>query len=174
MNIKILRYGHRLIRDKRITTHCSLVARTFGADEIIIYGDEDEKLKENIEDVEDKWGGSFKLSFGKNWRKDCKKLAKEGYKIVHLTMYGLPVDEAAKEIRKHKKIAVFIGSQKVPPEVYSLADYNVAVANQPHSEVSSLAILLDRIFQGKELKKSFKGGKISLAPSAEGKNILRN
>ena len=174
MILKILRYGHRLLRDKRITTHCSLVARAFGADEIIIFGDEDKKLKENIDEIKDKWGGNFSLSFGKNWKTACKKLAKEGYKIVHLTMYGIPVDEIMPEIRKNKKVAVFIGSQKVPPEIYSIADYNVSVANQPHSEVSSLAIVLDRFFQGNELKKRFKGGKIRLIPCAKGKKIIRN
>ena len=34
--IIVLRIGHRIGRDKRITTHVALVARAFGANEIII------------------------------------------------------------------------------------------------------------------------------------------
>ena len=34
--ITVLRIGHRISRDKRITTHVALVARAFGADNILI------------------------------------------------------------------------------------------------------------------------------------------
>jgi len=34
--ITVLRIGHRISRDKRITTHVALVARAFGADKILI------------------------------------------------------------------------------------------------------------------------------------------
>ena len=34
--ITVLRLGHRKGRDKRITTHVGLVARAFGADELLI------------------------------------------------------------------------------------------------------------------------------------------
>ena len=34
--IIVLRIGHRIGRDKRITTHVALVARAFGANKIII------------------------------------------------------------------------------------------------------------------------------------------
>ena len=34
--IAVLRIGHRINRDKRITTHCALVARAFGAKKIFI------------------------------------------------------------------------------------------------------------------------------------------
>jgi predicted SpoU family rRNA methylase len=35
VEIVVFRYGHRLERDKRTTTHCALVARVLGAKEII-------------------------------------------------------------------------------------------------------------------------------------------
>jgi len=33
----------------------------------------------------------------------------------------------------------FVRAEKVPAEMYDLADWNVAVDNQPHSEVAALA-----------------------------------
>ena len=34
---------------------------------------------------------------------------------------------------------IVVGAEKVPREIYELADYNVAVGSQPHSEVSAWA-----------------------------------
>ena len=48
-----------------------------------------------------------------------------------------------------------VGAEKVPREIYELADYNVAVGSQPHSEISALAIVLDRIQKVNNSKKSF-------------------
>jgi tRNA (cytidine56-2'-O)-methyltransferase len=169
VSLKVIRYGHRAERDKRITTHCCLVSRAFGADEIIILGDADPKLRETIKKINSNWGGDFSLRFGRGWRKECEKLSAEGYKLVHLTMYGIPVDKVAGKIRKHKKVALFVGSRKVPPEIYSVADYNVAVTSQPHSEVSALAIFMDRFFAGKEMGRVFEGAKIKLSPRLHGK-----
>ncbi|MGZ7049188.1 MAG: tRNA (cytidine(56)-2'-O)-methyltransferase, partial [Methanobacterium sp.] len=42
----------------------------------------------------------------------------------------------------------------------------------PHSEVSSLAVFLHILFEGKELDKEFKGGKMKVVPTAEGKKII--
>lgn len=164
MKVKILRFGHRIVRDKRITTHCCLVARAFGADGIIVCGDYDSKIEDNMRKISTNWGGKFTLAFAEDWRKECKKLADGGYEIVHLTMYGLPVDREIKKAKKEKKIAVFIGSQKVPPEIYAMAKYNIAVTNQPHSEVAALAVFLDRLFDGKEMEKKFQDAKIRIAP----------
>jgi tRNA (cytidine56-2'-O)-methyltransferase len=55
--------------------------------------------------------------------------------------------------------------------MYDLADWNVAVGNQPHSEVAALAILLDRLFEGKELRREFEGG-LKIVPSPFGKKVL--
>ncbi|MCK7488956.1 MAG: hypothetical protein MZU79_00960 [Anaerotruncus sp.] len=50
---------------------------------------------------------------------------------------------------------IVVGAEKVPPEIYQLADWNVAVGNQPHSEVAALAITLDRIADCEPLDRSF-------------------
>ncbi len=44
MKINVLRLDHRQKRDARITTHVCLTARAFGADGVILNGDEDTKL----------------------------------------------------------------------------------------------------------------------------------
>ena len=166
--IVVLRLGHRPRRDKRITTHVALVARAFRADGIVLTT-EDEKIKEKVEDVADRWGGNFFIEFA-DWREYIKKW--NGIK-VHLTMYGLPVNEVMPEIKKHKDedILIIVGAEKVPREIYKLVDYNIAIGNQPHSEVAALAIFLDRYYEGKELKRDF-GGRLRIIPSKNSKRVI--
>ncbi|HDI10631.1 MAG TPA: tRNA (cytidine(56)-2'-O)-methyltransferase [Euryarchaeota archaeon] len=172
MEIVVLRVGHRPERDKRVSTHVCLVARAFGASGILI-DREDKRLESKISDLVDKWGGEFWIRSGINWKREIKERKKKGWRIVHLTMYGINVDDVINEIRKYEKILVIVGSEKVPREIYDLADLNVAIGNQPHSEISALAILLDRIFSGEELKREFKNCKIRIIPSKRGKTVLR-
>ncbi len=169
--IFVLRLGHRKDRDKRITTHVGLVARAFGADGIFISGEYDENVIKSLEDVVERWGGPFIVKYEKDWRKLLKEW--KGI-IVHLTMYGLPIDQVIDKIRKigeTKDILVVVGAEKVPRDVYELANYNVAIGNQPHSEVAALAIFLDRYFQGMELYKEF-DGRLKIIPQARGKKVI--
>ncbi len=171
--INILRLDHRRRRDARITTHVCLTARAFGASKIILSGDEDNKLMENVRDVIERWGGNFSLDYRKNWWNLLEEWKKDNGEIIHLTMYGLPVQEAIKDIRgsKHDKL-VIVGGSRVPGKVYQESDWNVSVTAQPHSEVSALAIFLHLYFEGHELSKEFKGGKLKIVPSSHGKKIL--
>lgn len=172
MSVSILRLSHRLARDERISTHCGLVSRALGASEIIYAGEKDDGVLESINKITSKWGGLFSVSYEESWRSVVRKYKKKNYCIVHLTMYGIPVQTAAKKIRKEKNVLVIIGSEKVPPDVYEETDFNVAVTNQPHSEVAALAVFLHEYFQGKELGKKFKGAKISIKPDARGKTVI--
>jgi len=162
--IRVLRLGHRPIRDKRVTTHVCLVARAFGADEIII-DRKDEGLKRGIEKVVSRWGGDFRISF-----MSPKRVVEEfeGAK-VHLTMYGMPLEGEISAIRG-KDVLIIVGAEKVPSWVYEAADFNISVTTQPHSEVAALALFLHRYFEGKELNASFKG-KISIVPSKKEKTF---
>lgn len=181
-DIIVFRYGHRLERDKRTTTHCALVARAFGAKEIIYTGEEDPSVEKSVIGINNRWGGNFKISFIKNWKKALETL-KEDSIIVHLTMYGLEINDFLKQFKKQitnkkdaaKRIIVVVGSQKVPTEVYQLADYNVSVTNQPHSEIAALTIVLDRLnpdYQTKEFQdKNFKNEKLKIIPTNKGKII---
>jgi tRNA (cytidine56-2'-O)-methyltransferase len=84
-------------------------------------------------------------------------------------MYGLPLREHEMEIRGAGKLLVVVGAEKVPGEVYGLADWNISVTSQPHSEIASLAVFLDRLFEGSELSAEFPGARIRVVPCGEGK-----
>jgi len=172
--IVVLRLGHRPDRDKRITTHVALTARAFGADKIVIAADLDEHVLESVEDVVDRWGGDFEISFDKNWKKFLREW--DGA-IVHLTMYGVHLDDALPKIKERlngekEDLLVVIGAEKVPREVYDMADYNVAVGNQPHSEVAALAVFLDRLLDGEGLRREFEGAKLKIIPQEHGKRVV--
>lgn len=171
MKITVLRLGHRKQRDKRISTHCGLVARAFGATEIIYAGEEDATLVDSLTKVSKKWGGAFKARYSKTPLAEVKKFKKKGGTIVHATMYGENFWDV--KVSKTKPLMIVIGAEKVPREYYELADYNVAVGNQPHSEVAALSILLYYWLKDAGLKKDLKG-KIRITPNARGKTIRKN
>ena len=138
MVVYVFRLSHRIGRDKRISTHCGLVSRTFGANGIFYSGEKDESLEKSI------------------------------------TMYGLPVQKTIPKIRKVRKdLLVIVGGEKVPGEVYQLADFNISVTSQPHSEVAALAIFLHEYFQGMELTKKFNDAKRKVIPQERGKKVIR-
>ena len=166
--ITVLRLGHRPQRDKRITTHVALVARAFGADKIIITT-KDESIEHTVRDVVQRFGGNFEIITGVSWKKIIREF--EGVK-VHLTMYGMPIDDVMEEIPRNRDLLIIVGAEKVPREIYEVADYNVAVGNQPHSEVAALAIFLDRCYEGKELKRQF-DGKMKIVPQKKGKLVIK-
>lgn len=169
MEITILRLGHRIFRDQRITTHCALTARAFGCKRMIYSGEKDEETEKSVKEVVERWGNSFEIKYEKNWKRILKEW--KGYKIL-LTMYGINLPDIIKEIQNLKKdLLIIIGSEKVPSDVYDLIDYQVAVTNQPHSEVAALAVFLDWYFKGKELKKKF-SGKIKIIGQRKGKKII--
>ena len=67
---------------------------------------------------------------------------------------------------------IVVGAEKVPREIYEIADYNVAVGNQPHSEVSALAVVLDRIQKGKQFVTKFEDPVREIIPTKKGKNVI--
>jgi len=165
----VLRIGHRLVRDDRVTTHVALVARAFGADTIYMTGILDGSIKDTVADVSKRWGGRFRIEEVQDWKSLVRAWKKGGGKVAHLTMYGINIDDMTKRLCEESKILVIVGAEKVPPEVYSLADYNIAIGNQPHSEISALAIFLDRIFTGKQFKRVFADANLKIIPAEKGK-----
>jgi len=167
--ITVLRLGHRPQRDKRITTHVALTARNFGADAILI-GKEDRVLEDGIRSVTERFGGDFRIETGVNWRRIIRDF--RGTK-VHLTMYGQNLSDAIPEIRKRGgDMLIIVGAEKVPREVYDEADFNVAVGNQPHSEVAALAVFLDRFTGGVWEQKTFSGGRMRVLPDPRRKTVI--
>ncbi|RLI20666.1 tRNA (cytidine(56)-2'-O)-methyltransferase [Candidatus Bathyarchaeota archaeon] len=178
IKVVVLRWGHRPERDKRLTTHVALTARAFGAAGMILSDVEDESVKASIEKVVDRWGGPFFFEMGKPWRQVIMEWKNRGGIVVHLTAYGenIQTSDVLNRIKAcGKDIMVIVGSQKVPGEFYSekVSDFNVAIGNQPHSECSSLAVFLDRLFEGKELEKEFENAKMKIIPQARGKKVVR-
>ena len=167
--ISVLRIGHRIERDKRVTTHVALVARAFGAD--VIYVDKrDTRLENTIKSVCERFGGDFEIYTGVDWKKTIKGW--EGIS-VHLTMYGELLSDALNKINTRNNILIVVGSEKVPPELYELADFNVAIGNQPHSEIAALALFLDRYTKGYWERKRF-NGRIEIVPTVRGKKVINH
>lgn len=170
-DVCIVRLGHRTGRDQRVTTHVFLTARAFGADEGVLCGDQDDSVIAGLQKVCLLWGGKFTIRYETDWKKFVKKRKELGWKVAHLTMYGEDFAAGAKKLRG-KKLLVLVGAGKVPREAYELADFNLAVGNQPHSEVAAVALFLDRYFGGREMKRKF-GGKLEIVPDKCGKVVLR-
>jgi tRNA (cytidine56-2'-O)-methyltransferase len=168
--VAVLRLGHRPGRDERMTTHVGLTARALGADRAILAKD-GANQRDTIEDITDRFGGPFAvettdnpIGFVENW---------DGF-IVHLTMYGLPVQDVEAEIRtahEDEPVLVVVGAEKVPWDIYENAEYNVGVTNQPHSEVASLAVFLDRLFEGRELDREWDDAERTVVPQEAGKKV---
>ena len=170
MKAVVLRIGHKYVRDYRVTTHVALVARAFGAEKMLVVSSEDE-IKKSIKEVNERWGSDFEVEEVSNWKSALEEWKNSGNKIVHLTMYGINVDDVIDEIKKdNKDLMIVIGAEKVPKELYDISDYNVSIGNQPHSEIAALAIFLDRLFEGKQLSQEFRG-KMNIVPSGKGKVV---
>jgi len=169
--VVVLRLGHRPGRDERMTTHVGLTARALGADRVVLAGDGASR-RETIEDITARFGGPFAVettdsprAFLTDW---------EG-PVVHLTMYGLALQAVQNEVeRAHREgpLLVVVGAEKVPFDVYEAADWNVAVTNQPHSEVAALAVFLDRLFDGRELDREWVDAERRVLPRADGKRMV--
>ncbi|MEZ3115707.1 tRNA (cytidine(56)-2'-O)-methyltransferase [Halobaculum sp. MBLA0147] len=167
----VVRYGHRPGRDDRMTTHVGLTARALGADRVIL-PDNAGNAADTVRDITDRFGGPFTVesrtvgpSIARNW---------EGT-VAHLTMYGLPVQEVEQEVREahaEEPLLVVVGGEKVPFEFYDEAAFNVAVTNQPHSEVAGLAVFLDRLFEGRELDREWTDADRTVVPEATGKRVV--
>lgn len=171
--IVVLRLGHRIPRDLRVTTHVCLTARAFGADGLILADVVDTTLERTVRDVSKRFGGSFPIRMGEPWKQVMKEWKAKGGDIIHLTAYGIPLVQTMEEIKAsgNPKLVV-VGASKVPGEAFELATWNVAITNQPISEVSALAVFLDRYFEGKEFLMEFENAEVKIIPSARGKQVV--
>jgi len=169
--VAVLRLGHRPGRDERTTSHVGLTARALGADRAILAGDAASR-RETVADITDRFGGPFAvettespLGLVRDW---------DGA-VVHLTMYGLPIQDEEGAIRERHRsgdpLLVVVGAEKVPFDVYEAADWNVGVTNQPHSEIAALAVFLDRLFEGRELDREWADAEREVVPQAVGKRV---
>jgi tRNA (cytidine56-2'-O)-methyltransferase len=172
--LSILKLDHRPSRDKRITTHCALVSRSFGATNFYYSGIEDNILNKTINEIVNKWGGPFNINYINNALNLVITKKKENYIIIHLTMYGINLFKEINNLKKkliNKNILIIVGGSKVPKEYYKLADYNIAVGNQPHSEISSISTILYLLNPKFIENNNFKNKNIEIVPNNNYKNI---
>ncbi len=166
----MLRLGHRPGRDERMTTHVGLTARALGADRVV-FPEAAGGPRKTVEEVTERFGGPFAVE-----TTDSPRALIRGFegRVVHLTMYGQPVQKVENELRTAREgsLLVLVGAEKVPFDVYEMADYNVGITNQPHSEVAALAVFLDRLFEGRELDWEFEGGERRVIPRETGKEVV--
>lgn len=172
-SIWVLRVGQRYVRDDRTLTHLCLVSRALGAERILLE-DAEKDIMGTLAEVNERWGGDFKAELGSSWRKVINDARKEGRSVVHLTMYGIPIQEKVAELRGLSKVLLVVGGPKVPGKVYRDSDFNISVTSQPHSEIAALAIALHEIQSGEELKRNFQKSRLRILPSARGKRVVEN
>jgi tRNA (cytidine56-2'-O)-methyltransferase len=174
LKIVVLRLSHRYIRDDRATSHLFLAARAFGAHGVIYTGQRDRKIEATIQEITETWGGLFDVTYRTKAADVIKEWKNGGGDIIHLSMYGLPLQNVVKDIRRSlaDKLIV-VGGSKVPKFVYEETDWNVAVTSQPHSEISAVSIFLHEFFEGRELSKSFEDAELVIVPQTRGKKIVR-
>ena len=165
--IVVLRLGHRPARDKRVTTHVCLTARAFGASGVLVDA-KDPGLERVVRGVVANFGGDFSIETGVAWRRAVHNWRGP---VVHLTMYGAPIDDVLRRLPRGDLLLV-VGAEKVPGELYGVADVNVAVGNQPHSEVAALAVFLDRYLGGAGLHRPF-AGPVRVVPTDRGKTLRK-
>jgi len=169
-DVVVLRLGHRPGRDDRMTTHVGLTARALGADRVIFETSASDAVT-TARDVTDRFGGPFAVETTESPKERLR--AFEG-RVVHLTMYGERVQDVEDEIRDAHAgapLLVVVGAEKVSFEVYEHADWNVAVTNQPHSEIAGLAVFLDHLFEGRELDRAWIDADRRVVPKATGKRV---
>ena len=170
--IIVLRLNHRIFRDKRITSHVALTARAFLADKMYYSGEKDSNFEQSITKVCRQFGSKFTVEYCRDPAKFVKE-NKDKFTIVHLTCYGLNVQNQVNKL-KNKNLLIIVGGEKVEPIYYKLADHNISVTKQPISEVSALAVFLHLLNNGKELNNEFKDAKIKILESEKGKRVSKS
>lgn len=171
--LDVLRLGYRKGRDPRITTHLALVSRAMGADGFLLAGDEDKEMFDNLNSVSERFGGDLKTEHVSGLGHLKKHIAQGGV-AVHLTMYGEPFRKAIPKIRRDRPVLIVVGGAKVPGDVYKLCQHNVAVGNQPHSEVAALALFMDAWFGESASERTFEDARLVIEGINDGKLVHDN
>lgn len=141
---------------------------------MIIADHRDKEVEARVMEMVDRFGGNFQIETGRPWKRVVSDWKTGGGLVVHLTAYGLPLPEVIGNIRESdRNVLVVVGSEKMPGEMFRLADWNVSVTSQPMSEIAALAVFLDWFHQHSQLDQEFARAKIRIIPSRDGKKIQR-
>ncbi|MCI4331087.1 MAG: tRNA (cytidine(56)-2'-O)-methyltransferase [Thermoplasmata archaeon] len=144
----------------------ALTARALGAERLYLHPP-DSGLAERLASVGRRFGGRFEVVGAPDWKAVVR--AFDG-PVVHLTMYGEPLDAVVGRLRNARQVLAVVGGAKVPPDLYRMATVNAAAGHQPHSEVAALALLLDRL-RGIPPPGRWPGARQEIVPSARGKTV---
>jgi tRNA (cytidine56-2'-O)-methyltransferase len=166
--VSVLRVGHRAGRDPRLTTHLALAARAFGAHRMYLHPP-DPALAGRIASVGRAWGGGFEVVGVDDWKQVVRSFPG---RVAHLTMYGVPLASRLARWRSSTELLLVVGGAKVPPDLYRLADDNVAVGHQPHSEVAAVAVALAAL-RGVPGPAPPPGARRAVVPRSRGKKVVR-
>lgn len=147
-----------------------LTARALGAAEVIFTGEKETRIAKYASDLEREWGGTFKVSFNKDYRKILAEANK--YKTVYLTRYGTPLNKIIYSLKTYKNIMLIVSSVKASTQaLHEIADFNVSVTDQPHCSAAAIAIFLHEFYEGRELAVHFKNSKYKVVPNEHGINV---
>ena len=171
MIIEVARLGQRLVRDDRVTTHAALVSRAFGARRIYM-SEANADIRDTLLGVNRTWGGDFEVMLEQDLKGIIRRRKADLFGVVHLTMYGEALDMALPRLARLENMLVVIGAGKVPRAIYDMADYNVSVGSQPHSEIAALAVFLDRVQGGRQFEVAPPGAARRIVPSRRGKRVV--
>jgi tRNA (cytidine56-2'-O)-methyltransferase len=144
----------------------ALTARAFGAERLYLHPP-DADLAERVRAVSRTWGGSFAIEGVQDWKRTVR--AFDG-SVLHLTMYGEPLERRLPAIRRARSLLIVVGGAKVPGQIYERATWNVAVGHQPHSEVAALAVVLTRLL-GVPGPGAWPGSLREVVPMPRGKKV---
>ena len=86
--IIVLRMGHRIPRDWRLTTHVCLTARAMGADGVVIADIADKEVEGKVRDVVQRFGGGFTIETGKPWKEAIRDWKDAGGTVTFASTPG--------------------------------------------------------------------------------------
>ena len=69
-------------------------------------------IKDTVNKINKTWGGRFSIEFIDKWKPIVKKKKDEGFKIVHLTMYGENINDAQVRVTNCEKLLIVVGAEK--------------------------------------------------------------
>ena len=128
----------------------------------------DDALAARVAAVARRWGGGFEVVPVDDWKNVVRSFPGV---VVHLTMYGLPLERLLPRLARHREVLLVVGGAKVPSQLYREASYNVAVGHQPHSEVAALAVALERL-RGIPGPGTWRGARRRIVPTERGKRVV--
>ena len=137
-----------------------LTARALGAAEITFVGKSGSRLIKYMNNINKRWGGSFKIHFAKNYNEIIRPDSK--YKKIYLTRYGTPLQGKSYMLRTYKNLLLIVTAADLVKPIHGLSDFNISVSSQPHCSAAAVAVFLHEFYSGRELAMHFENARYKL------------